>query len=346
MIQRQRLPYVFLAFFSLIIGVTAGLVRIGWNITLPNAVAHHGAIMVAGFIGTLISLEKVIPLKKTYLYVVPAMSGASTILFLLGVPIVGFSLLILASIGLIIVFSLFLRKDKSEVHALMLSGATFWLMGNIQLVSTKFYPSAFNWWMSFALFIITSERLELMKFLPVTRGAKMVCFLLLLLVALGCFFPFHGLGTFVTSAGLAGIALWLMKNDLVGISITKTGLTRYVGVALLSGYAWLLFTAVFQIASTNSMFSYDIVVHSFFIGFVLSMIFAHGPIILPGVLGILRKPYSPLLYIALVLLHSSLILRVLGDILLINDFRTWSGVLTALAMLSYFGILATITLKK
>lgn len=58
---------------------------------------------------------------------------------------------------------------------------------------------------------------------------------------------------------------------------------------------------------------YDAVLHAVFLGFVLSMIMAHAPVILPAVI---RRPlpYRPVMYVPLALLHATLLLRVLvGD---------------------------------
>ena len=81
MINRIRLPFLFLAAASLIFGLWTGLNRIGWNLHMSGASMHHGAIMVGGFLGTLISLEKIIPLKRKFLFAVPTMSGASLLSF-------------------------------------------------------------------------------------------------------------------------------------------------------------------------------------------------------------------------------------------------------------------------
>jgi hypothetical protein len=52
-----------LAFFCLLTGLWSGLTRLGWELTALPSTLHHGAIMVGGFIGTLIRLEKIIPLR-------------------------------------------------------------------------------------------------------------------------------------------------------------------------------------------------------------------------------------------------------------------------------------------
>jgi hypothetical protein len=346
MIKKQRLPFIFLAILSLVGGLVAGMIRIGWNLSIPNLSAHHGAIMVGGFIGTLISLEKVIALKIRYLYVVPFTSGASTVLFLFGFPVIAFSLLVAASFGLVVVVSVFLWKERTLVYAIMLAGAACWLVGNIMLGLTRFYPSAFGWWICFALLTIASERLELMKFLPVSSRSILFFFFLLIAVVVGCLFSFHGIGTAITGLGLAGVALWLMRHDVVGISIKKNGLTKYVAFTLITGYMWLLLTGIFLMTTSGGAFSYDLIVHCFFIGFVLSMIFAHGPIILPGVIGISIKPFSNAMYVCLGLLHLSLALRIVGDVFVLLELRKYSGVVTALALVSYFGTLLYLILTN
>ena len=60
---------------------------------------------------------------------------------------------------------------------------------------------------------------------------------------------------------------------------------------------------------------YDAMLHTVFVGFVFAMIFAHAPIILPAILGRTTSPYQPALYVPLLLLHASLLLRVVGDLM-------------------------------
>jgi hypothetical protein len=95
-----RLPFLLLAMLSLITGLLGGLHRIGWTLPLNGVSPNHGAIMVGGFLGTLIILEKIIPLKRKVLYAVPIVSGASVILFFIGQPIYAMAGLVLASGGL------------------------------------------------------------------------------------------------------------------------------------------------------------------------------------------------------------------------------------------------------
>jgi hypothetical protein len=336
MIRRERLPFVFLAFASMIIGLFAGLARIGWSLSLGNVVPAHGAIMVGGFLGTLITLEKIIPLKKSYLYAIPVLSGLSVVTFAFGLAQIGYLLLIAASTGLCIVFLIYLITTPGLIYAMMLCGAACWLAGNLLLLKTNFYPVALPWWMAFVLCIICSERFELMKFLPVTQSNKNFLAVALLIFIGTCTQAFHGNGSIVSGIALAVICIWLLKFDLIGVSIKKKGLKRFVAVGLLTGYFALLLSSLFLLLFNLQPLYYDVIVHLFFIGFVFSMIFAHGPIILPGVLGVSAKPYSRLLYLWLALIHISLAMRVIANIMLLMEIRKVSGILTGIAILGYF----------
>ena len=345
MINITRLPFILLAILCLLTGLWTGLSRIGWNIFISPASAHHGAIMVGGFLGTLIALEKIIPLKKRVLFAIPVVSALSVVLFILEQPFFATILLIFASLGLIVVFLHYLKREQSFIYALMVVGALHWFIGNIMLLTKKFYPLAFPWWVGFILFIILSERLELMKFLPVSKFKKKLFVVFLFLFVVGVVISFHGIGNIISGISLICLSLWLMRNDLIAITIRKNDLPKFVAISLLAGYSALLLAGILFVTFSNQWLAYDAIVHTFFIGFVFSMIFAHGPIILPGVLGSNIKPFHKILYVWLFLLHSSWLLRVFGDAFVDLTLRRMSGMISALAILAYFVTLAALTLR-
>lgn len=57
---------------------------------------------------------------------------------------------------------------------------------------------------------------------------------------------------------------------------------------------------------------YDAAVHAVFIGFTLSMIFAHAPVILPAVVH-RALPYHSVLYVPVSAVHLGLIVRIVSD---------------------------------
>ena len=79
---------------------------------------------------------------------------------------------------------------------------------------------------------------------------------------------------------------------------------------------------------------YDAMLHAIFLGFVFSMIFAHGPIILPTITG-LPLPFQNCFYLHAGLLHASLLLRVVGDLGAWLSLQRWGGLLNAVAVILF-----------
>lgn len=53
------------ALLALLLAAWAGLVRMGWAL-LPVSVAEHGPLMISGFLGTLIALERAVALAAAF----------------------------------------------------------------------------------------------------------------------------------------------------------------------------------------------------------------------------------------------------------------------------------------
>jgi hypothetical protein len=91
-----------------------------------------------------------------------------------------------------------------------------------------------------------------------------------------------------------------------------------MAVCLLAGYAWLGTAGLTWLIAGDlgrSVATYDASLHAVFLGFVMSMIFGHAPVIVPAVLG-LRLPFRGWFYGHLAVLHAALLVRlVLGDAL-------------------------------
>jgi hypothetical protein len=334
-----------LAVINLIIGLVAGLSRIGWQIDVSAVAVHHGAVMVGGFLAALISLEKAIPLKKNWLFIVPVLCALTPVMAISGYHDVGLGFMLTGSVGLLCIQSWYLiRFPRDRSMFLMVLGACSLVTGNSMLIHSSFYPSAFPWWMGFILFTIVGERLELSKFLPVPTSRKNILVLILAVFIVGLLIPFHGIGKLLSGAALISVALWLLRYDVIRVGMRSSGLSKYSATALLLANIALLIEGIFLTVLPEGAFAYDTLVHVFFLGFGFSMIFAHGPIILPSVLGIAAKPYHPVLYVWLALLHASLILRVAGNTLLHMDWRRLGGAISAVIIIAYFLTIAILVL--
>ena len=144
-------------------------------------------------------------------------------------------------------------------------------------------------------------------------------------------------GTALLGAALLALVGWLAAHDVARRTIRSTGLPRFMAACMLAGYAWLGVAGTIWLVAgpATAGARYDAVVHAVFLGFTLSMIMAHAPVILPTVL---RRPlpYSPLLAVPPVLLHGSLVLRLwLGDAHGVVGAWRWGGVLNIAAVLLF-----------
>lgn len=89
---------------------------------------------------------------------------------------------------------------------------------------------------------------------------------------------------------------------------------------------------------------YDLWLHAIFLGFAFGMIFAHALIIAPAITG-LAVPFHIGFYVPVLLLHGSLLLRAIGD-LQNPTLRQWGGLLNAVAILLFFGLVVATLLKS
>lgn len=343
MYRASIIPFVLI---SLLTAVFGGWLRMGWSLPLQSAAGHHGAVMIGSFLTTVIILERVAAYNSRLLFIIPLVNASSAIFFLLNMPLAAQALLIAGSLGLLgIVLSLYLKHKELYQFIFIISAASL-LAGNIVLMQTQSYPAAISFWISYLLLLITAERLELTRFLNISKQKINYLILFLGVSFIGVFLPFHWYGNIIMAAGISLTALWLLRFDMALKSVKKTGQHKYSAVLLLVGYVWLFFTGVFMMLGNVNAYWYDAVTHSFFIGFVFSMIFSHAPIILPGVLKLPIKIYRPFLYYWFLLLQLSLLLRLVADVLASPGLRMWGGMFNGLTILGFLISVAVVAIGE
>jgi len=333
-----RVPVLAAAMASMAAGAWLGLVRIGWNVPLPwpDRLVAHGPLMVCGFLGTLIALERAVALRSNAALIVPALAATAATAIAVSSSAVGPLLVTAASAGLLAMFAVFWRREPSLFVAVMAGGAAMFAAGNALWLGGAPIFRIVWWWAAFLVLTIAGERLELNR---VLRPGVMVRALFVAStgataagVALSSVRPDSGVR--LAGVGLVALAAWLARFDVARRTIRQGGLTRYMAASLLAGYGWLAFggaIAALTAAAASSLL-YDAALHAIFLGFVMSMVFAHAPVIFPAVLG-RPLPYRPAFYAHVVVLHASVILRVVGDLVdILGRWRVWGGLLNAVAL--------------
>jgi hypothetical protein len=129
-------------------------------------------------------------------------------------------------------------------------------------------------------------------------------------------------------------------------AVKHQGQHRYIALWLMTGYAWLTITAVWLLFWPDTPYAYDASLHSFFLGFVFSMIFGHVPIIFPGIFKINISLYHPLLFMVFILFQFSLALRIAGDALLHSELRKWGAMSNGISILLFFVVNAIIIIIR
>jgi hypothetical protein len=153
-------------------------------------------------------------------------------------------------------------------------------------------------------------------------------------------------GLQITGVGFIGLALWLGIFDVARRTAKQDGLPGYIGRTLLGGYVWLAIGGALLVfhGPTQGGLVFDAQWHAIFVGFVLTMIFAHAPVVLRA-LADRRIPYHPTLYLAPALIHVTLAIRLYGDLAVDPTWRLAGGLGNAAAIL-VFALVAIPRIEK
>lgn len=278
----RRLPLLLLGGLALGTGLWAGLARLGVS-QAPLSPLAHGPLMVSGFLGTVIALERAVAARVSWAYLGPLCCGLGTLGLLLDRPGPGAALLTAGSAVVLVVLTRVLVSAPLLHHGVLVLAAASWVYGNVLLLRGRPVFEVVWPWMLFLVGTIAAERLELTRLVPRSRRA-----LLLFVVALGVMAAGVVMNEVrVLFAGALGLAAWLLRFDLARRTVRQHGLVRFIAVALLLGYGWLAVAGGLGLAWGNPMAGprYDALLHATFVGFVFSMIFGHAPIIVPAEIG-------------------------------------------------------------
>ncbi|OZA27938.1 MAG: hypothetical protein B7X91_06985 [Hydrogenophilales bacterium 17-64-11] len=341
-----RLPLLMLGFAALASGVLAGLARLGWNVPLSmvELAPLHGPLMVSGFLGTVIGLERAVAMGRRWAYVGPLLTGLGSLSILAGFPpAIGAAAVTLGSAVLFTGTALLMLRQRELFMATMTLGALSWLAGNLLWLAGTPLQGVVALWINFLVLTIAGERLELSRFLPPSPVAKRTFAGILVMLLAGGFLTGHPAGVTLYAAGLLALALWLLRQDIARRTVKTQGLTRFIAICLLSGYAWLAVGSVTLLAAGSlAGLAYDAVLHAILIGFVFSMVFGHAPVIFPAVVRV-KMPYHWTFYLPLLVLHASLLLRLAGDGFAQPGLRSLGGLLNAAALVLFIvGTLASV----
>ena len=213
----RRVFLVMLAGISLVTGLNAGLVRLGvWAPVVNGRLADlHGPLMVLGFMGSLISLERAQALRNRLAYAAPILLGAGAVVLISGLfPVLGRLLLFDGTLAFVAVMVALYRRAPLPLVAAQVVGAVLACLAAALLVVVEI-PALVPLLAGFIVVTIAAERAELAQ---LTMGPRAVPTLVaasawLSLAAVSALL-WPGTGDRLFGAGALFVALWLLRDDV------------------------------------------------------------------------------------------------------------------------------------
>lgn len=302
----------------LLTGIVGGLLRAGVAVPADGAwagraVVAHAFLMIGGFIGTVIGIERAVAVKHRLAFAAPVASALAGALMLAGWPVPAAWLGVLAAAAFVAVNVAVVSRQRADHTALLLVGAAAWLVGNLLQAVGARPDLAVPWWFAFLVLTIAAERLEMTRLMRRRRGAATALHacLVALLAGAALSAPMPRWGGLLYGLALAALAAWLVVFDIARRTVASHGLSRYMAICLLLGYAWLAIAGLGWAATALGHPARDLALHALGLGFVFSMMLGHAPVILPA-LARVKLQFGAFFYLPLALLHGSLAVRLFG----------------------------------
>lgn len=302
----------------LILGLFMGLSRFGL-INFPLSF-HHGVLMLNGFAGGVITVERLLSNRKDQWFLV----GLILLISGLTLYIAGFEyglLLVAGNIAILFVKeTLILNENKIHNSVYQLVGLLSWFIGNLKFYQNGFYPAVVPFWIVFILMLIVGTRLSKMG------KEDVISMVLSLTIFFSFWLGFHGYGQSIYGVGLSLLSVRLGYLEVRNRSKHLLG--------LMIAYGWLLISGISSLFSDYILYSYDLALHAFFLGFFFSMIFLNAPDALLKKLDLDQLKTYPNFWV--LFLSSGLIVRlIMGDLLQMQTARNMGSILNLLTIIIY-----------
>lgn len=324
---------------SLVSGVLGGLARYGvapssfnGDAWLNHALLWHAGLMICGFLGTVIGIERAVAVKRPAAFLAPLLSGAAGLCLVAGLAMPASALLAAAATVFVAVNVVIVHRQRAAHTVLLLVAAVAWLIGNLHFAFGATSLATLAWWFSFLVLTIAAERLEMTRLMRRHPAAhpSFHAIVALLVAGAAASVAWPVVGGVLFGVALTLLATWLAVFDIARRTVFAAGLPRYMAVCLLGGYGWLAVAGVAWAAMVLGAPARDIALHALGLGFVISMVMGHAPVILPAVARV-KMQFGRPFYGPLLALHLSLVLR-LGAGAFDDSLRAAGAAMNALAL--------------
>jgi len=330
----------------LLTAICGGLLRagvrlpdMGDEVLLGRAVVAHAALMICGFLGTVLGIERAVAVKLRAAFIAPIAAGLGGVCLLLGRDSAGAVLELAAALVFVAVNVVVVRRQRAAHTVLLLAAGLCWFAGNALFAAGQDSGAILPWWFAFLVMTIAAERLEMTRLMRRRPAAQLALYVVLAMMAVGAALSAAStlLGGLVYGISLLALAAWLGAFDIARRTLFAPGLSRYMAICLLTGYAWLAIAGAAWMMTAIGWPARDLALHALGLGFIFSMIMGHAPVILPAVARV-KLRFGLWFYLPLAALHLSLLVRLgLG---LANPQLRAAGALLNAGAIALFAITA------
>lgn len=360
-VPKGRLLILIGAMIALLSGLDAALLRLGLQAPVASLdlASLHGVLMIFGFLGTAILLERAVALQSdhkatsVWAYLAPAASVAATLIALVHIRLFPDTATRLApaaawalSMALLTAMYVVVWRRQPMIAVLLQGlGAVAGLAGILLWGRGFEIAEIVPWWCAFLIFTILGERVELARiaFAKGSTQGRILAEALVAALALVVTLFNPQIGYPLLGAALLVIAVDTALHDIATRTIRLPGAPRFMAACMLAGYVWMMVSGgVWLIRGpVFSGYGYDTVVHSLTIGFALSMVMAHAPVIVPAIAR-RELPYDRVMWAVWAMLQIGLIIRVVAGARLAEGAWQFGGALDVVAVLAF--MITTVTL--
>lgn len=329
-----------MAITNLVGAIGGGLLRLG---SLPaqnlgptgaHAIGAHGAVMMAGFFGALIALERVVALRRGLWVPILAAFGG-WLAWGAGLMTAAGGLWVASAAGLVWLYA---WAGSSRVMSLPLaveaSGALALMAGNAAVTLGQIDTARVGW-SAFLVLTIAGERRELMRLVQLPRWASKMFLLIwagaMASVLLALQRPDAAVVLWWITMTL--LASWLLRWDVATRQWRAKAWAGHTAICLVVGYVWL------AAGSVLGLLGQAVAWHVLWLGFVMAMVFGHAPIMLPALAGWRPEPTRWAL-LPLAVLGASLALRIASVVNAWPKGLMLAGAGHALAFLLFGAVMA------
>lgn len=362
-LPKGRMALLIFAAAAVLSGLDAALLRLGIPapVESDSLASAHGILMIYGFLGTAITLERAVALqadkRRVWAYGAPAASALATLLLIAsiaGLDLPGGRALpggawVASMTFFVAIYFVVWRRQPSYAVLVQAIGAIAGL-GGAALWARGFEVAVIvPWWVMLLVLTIVGERLELARiaFAAGTTERRVLAESCVILLALTLTLVAPTVGYPLLGLALGVLCVDLAIHDVARNLIRASGLPRLTSVCMIAAYGWGLVAAgIWLIAGPVwSGYSYDAAVHSLTIGFALSMVIAHAPVIIPA---IVRKPlpYHPAMWAVAGLMHAGLVVRVMAGARDSELPWQFGGALSVAALLAFLVLTVSLVVTR